>query len=825
MSIPSLFLSIIQGRTFKLGRWLEIEGLPFAIGDFSSDATFFAARATNDKLLGISHALAGPPKNIDQSMDTLDGGALTVGQMEFEIVDVPALNLSAVGAIDGSPMQWTGIGRFTNSVQLSADITAAVTTIPFLGSAASFSNGGYLFIGTEAIKIGTVGASSFTGCTRAQFRSKAQAFGAGLPITTRPVVMANRRCWFYNVAVQTSENFTTTGSSTNNQCLRFSGICRNLKYKDASFSTFVLPAQTTDQEYNRDCFRSFRAFKMIGMSIADKDGKNGSVQVLGWPGYSSGHQYLWNVPTGLFSGSELVLIRIDNEYFQAQQSGAANASALYLQARGLFGSLPAAHGEGSTVQEVIPVVAYSTVDAYYLTSKFKSTPTAAAPLSADHPLMLLLQLLLSTGAGTNTPGGGARNYDVLPVDWGMSIDYSRVDVAGIEAVALEEPQLRFGGIKEVPENFTNMMREILSFCGYYYYTGIQDVLRIRRLRPPYPDVSVRTITNIDRINKNPTGWDGNYGGAVRDLQFSFGFDIIDGKYKRITRFVTGADYYAKGLARQIKYETKLLYPGGSRINGEPPFAPFDVDQWLLTRRDFYRTRYGRPPPIIHERVNFGFMDVEIGDLMSVTHANLPATTLGTRGMVTEIGEVISKSIDDVTKTIAFTLLMTGYELGSYRFIAPSMEIQTVLSETLSGASYLMKANSFTEALGPHGTAQTDGQVENNRNPATLTSMFDEDSNTPLKFWTVDFSFSFTSTTGLNSYSYDPTTRTLTVDWTGIVPATLPVAGGFVTWNSYDTMVGRNTNDPDVQTALYAFGADANDKLGAGDAAGHIYFPI
>lgn len=823
MSFPATFLSLIQSNAFKLGRWIEIEGLPFAIGDFSADSSFYTSRAANQRFKGIAHSLKQAPRNIDQSIDTLDGGAQTVGQIEFEIIDVAALNLTAIQGIDGSPMQWTGSGRFTDSIKLGADLTAAATTIPFVGSAAGFSNGGYLFIGTEAILIGTVGGSSFTGCTRAQFRSTAQAFGAGLPITTRPTVMANRRCWYYNAAVTTSQALSSTGATAANQCLRFSGICRNLKYKDQSLDTFVLPAQTTDQEFNRDCFRVFREFKMLGMAIADKDGKNGSAGVIGWPGITSNHNLIWNVPTGLFGNSENVIVRIDDEYFQVQQTGSGNSNALFLSARGLFGSLPVRHAEGASVREVIPIVEYRTTSQYYLTSKFKSAPTAGAPLTADHPLMLILQLLLSTGAGTNTAGGATRNYDVLPVDWGMGIDYTRIDIAGIEAVAMEEPQLRWGGLVEDPQNFISLMRSILGFAGYYYYTGIQDLLRIRRLRPPLPDVAQRAILNSSRINKNPTGWDGNFSGAVRDIEFSFGWDVIEQKFKRIVRFVTGADYYAKGLARQIKYETKYLYPGGSSIKGEPPFAPFDVDQWLLTRRDFYRTRYGKPPPIIHERCDFGFMDVEIGDLVLVTHANLPSTTSGARGMNQEIGEIIGKSIDDVTKTISFTILMTGYQLGSYRFIAPSLEIQTVLSETASGGSYLMKANSFTESAGAHGTAQTDGWIENSA--VALTTMFDDESDTPIRFWTVDFGTSYGVPTDWNSYTYDPTTRILNVDWTGHVPGTFPIAGGFVTWDTYDGNGAQLAGDVLGKTALYAWAAKSNDKLGTNNDPGHLYFPI
>lgn len=764
--------------------------------------------------------LASIPRNLDQTVDTLEGGALTVGTTEFEIEDN-----------DGNPTIWTGVGYTSNQLSLNGAHSATTTTFNYFGDASAYNPGDYFYIGTETILIGGKGANTFTGCTRAQFRSTAQAFAAGYPLSLRPYTMANRRCWYNEVARDASTG-STMSTLDPDRCVRFAGTARAYRLKDGTYSTYLLTCESLDRELDRNCFRYFRSFKLSGSIISDDAGDNGNTQVYGWPGYTQGYDFLYNFNGTLFTTSgESFLLRIDNEIFAAKLYSVAGVSnpIIQLVARGLFGTQPVAHKEGALVQEIFPVVRKSTAaNATWdkATSKFSSVATTNSPLDADHPLLLILQMLLSTGAGTNTAGGATRNYDVLPVDYGMAVDYTRVDITGIEAAAMEEPTLRFSGLVEAPLNFCDFMRQVLKIAGYYYIITVGDKFTIRRLRPPKPDVSSRAITNSNRIRKFVTSWDANWTGAVRQLVFSIGWDIIAQKYKRVIIVnVNDGDIYSKGLARTLEFESKFLYPGGSGIPGELDAEAFDVDAWIVGRGDFYSTRYGRPPPIIRERVDYSYIDTEIGDMVAVTHSNLPDVALGAKGLTASLGEVVSKSIDEVSKTIEFSILLTGWMLGSYRFIAPCVDLAT----DINGLRFGITTNKFTEPLGPQGGAQNDDSIEKS-NAALVAAFFP---GIRVWVWTPDYKHRqlaqiMSDSTGEVTMLPSPTL--LKADWdveftTILGGDNVPQIGCHITHADYDTChtdaLSVGSEDPIV---TYAFGANANDKLGAALDTAHKYFP-
>lgn len=818
----------------KQGRWLEIEGLPFAFGTFQASSGFFSSRAAPNRFLGIAHSMKARPRSIEQKLDVLQGGAETSGQVEFEIVDVPASGLSAVGSVDGSPIQWTGIG-YSNGARLSAAITAAATTIPILGSTAGFTAGQYAYIGTEAILIGAVGASSLTGCTRARFKSVAKAFPIGMPVTNRPTIMANRRCWYYQVAVnhQAGETLTGQGASANNQLLRFAGVLRNLRLKDGEHGTFTFPARTIDQELDHEAFRTFRKFKIRGTSIMDGSGKKGFVTAPGLPGFnnSRANNSIYNVQaTDGFVDDEWALVKIGDEYFIGQfQSSIGGSFDFVISKRGVFNSPMTEHPENSWAQECVVLGKNSTQQDFFKCSKFTSAATVGSPLNADHPLLLLLQILLSTGDGTNYAGGSARNYDVLPAEWGMGVNYTRIDIQGIEAVAAEEPSLRWGGVVTAPVNFIAMMRQMLAFAGYYYFSDLQDLLKMKRCRPPLPDESAIAITDERRIRTHKTGWDGNWSGAVREVVFRYNFNIATGKFEETTVFITAADVYAKGLARSMKYESSLVYNGAPNVPGSPPLFPWDVNQWLLTRRDFYRLRYGRPPAIVTERVDVGLIRPTIGDIVSVLHDNLPNETTGARGM-NSIGEVIGREFDDATNTIVLRILMTGYQLGDYRFIAPTLQVKTSAGMDDSNFSGTYELNKFTATAGPTGLSQTDGLIEVNSYGASgvgQSLVFPSD--VRVRIWTSDFydyiEGVLTSMDGVGNFSITNLDGNSFQGLTGTdFGGTYALVGAFITFADFDDVWNTVLDEGATVSERYGFGADSNDQLGSGNFDPHIFFP-
>lgn len=840
MSVPANHISALAGTQANIGRWIEIEGLPYAFGSFTNTnpANFFSTRGVAQRPLGIKPYLTKVPRGIDQNIDTLKGGSQTTGAAEFEIAD-----------IDGSVAQLLGVGYQTGFTALSAEINGSVTTIPYPnGGGAAFSNGGYCYIGTETIKIGTVGATSFTGCTRGYFNSKPQAFGLGIPIGTRPYTMANRRCWYRQVAVagQGRQSLDVTGID-GDSCVRLSGLLDDMPSGDTPHK-WRLIVHTMDEELDRQIFRDLRSFPLQSIIMSDKpyddtsDEGPGQIQIAGYPWYnvnqfSVANDSHWAPPLTsdglpLFGAGEYFLLRIDDEIFQCL--GLASGRVQF-QARALLGTKPEKHTFGASAREVVSIIENAAVLGMEIASKFTAVPPVGR---ADHPLAILLQLLLSTGTGDNYPGSGT-NYDVLPEGWGLGVDYWRVDVSGIEAAIAEDPTIRFGGTIEEAVNYVRLSQEQLSFAGYYYYVAIGDLYRIKRLRPPEPDAQeadVRTIDDSVRIRKALPHFEPNWSGAVREVIYSYAWDMLRGKFKVADIFkLAGGELYSKGKARTLEYSSKLVYRGRSGIPGEPPFQRFDIQAWLTSRAEFFKVRYGRPPPVVHERVTYDFIDVEPGDLLFVTSDSLLSTSTGALGATDEVGEVIAVSIDDEAKNVNLTILMTGWQLGNYRYIGPSLKINAVNSVgggtgVGSESNVVVNQNDFTETTGADGFGQTDWILQTPKGEVSPFSAGLGVTHVDGRLWKADFSayqdvafaWDDKGSGSLLIYKADGTVWT----WD-------PAPDMYITHSVYANHRGVLTDDnnsifrtevTEIITDFSAFAAANDDKLNAGLDAGHVLFP-
>lgn len=699
MSINSTAQTALDGKSILVGSWLEIEGIPNAYGTFAH-ASFFSGRSSINQFDSIKSLLVSRPKTVDQSIDTLKGGNLSVGQCIFEILDHA-----------GEATGWTNLA--SPSRYLVGSVTASGTTFN-VNDATGLSVNQYLYIGSETVKITGIVGTALT-VTRGMYRSTAMAYPSVFPIGTSVYTMANRRVWYYQVfdsGSKTVGTWSLTGAGLDAiKVLRFSGVLRSCHVKDGEPYVYVLTADSVDREIDREVFRNLRTFRLDGTAIKDAENSGSQpCQVAGWPGFTPGYDRLFNFPASLFTLNENIILQIDDEIFAGTVTSLTPPE-LQLKARALYGSSASVHNEGAVVREIVPICAKSNqtntgqnVPWHELASKFNAIPLYPGDVGPDHPVILALTVLTSTGAGTNFDASG-RNCDRLPADWGLGISASRIDWYRCERAAREDPALRFGGFVTQPMNATDFLRQVLVFGGYYFHVATGDLFTIKRLRPPLPDETTKAITESVRIRNHQPAWDANWSGAVREVVFRYGWDLRTGKYKRIAVFkLNDADIFSKSVARTLTFESKFIYPGGSNIPGDITPRVFDVDAWLLHRRDYFLQRYAKPPPIIKERVDLSFIGVELGDLCTVTKDWIPNLS-GGRGASAMVGEVIGKTIDDESRTVELTLLMTGYQLGQYRYIAPSHTIQTIAD---LGGSFEIEDINITNSGYDAGTSGAGG---------------------------------------------------------------------------------------------------------------------
>lgn len=790
MTIPANFNAAIDSADVLTARWLEIEGVPACYGTLSKSSSWFSSRGAADRfeIIKPHFKTDSVPANFDGELDPLDGIAKIMGSIEFTIVD-----------IDDVVTTWLGNAKRSDWVYLAADISTSDATIGYTGAGSAFGSTGTLYIGTETITYTghNTGTKQFTGCTRAKYRSKAQAFGTGFPISPRPVALRGRRCWYYQVAIRRDGAY-----SDDDKVLRFAGTLEGLRMAsgDDGPGAYVLTIHSLEKMMSRKIFRNLRTIRDGDQGISDALGKEEGIRVYKAPGSTPGSYKLWSPDVGLVDDLSWICLLIDDEIVGFLRNG----NYFEISQRGMFNTPIEAHRKGWVGKEIAWICPYfaGTFSREHTFSKFTTTMAPAA----THPLMVLLQLMVGTGLGTNWSGAGT-NYDVLPKDWCLGIDHNRVDIAGFEKLALEHPDLRLDGVIEESPDFIEFAKQVLRPYGFYGTNTVGDLWSVRYMRPPTPDEISREVSNEHRINGYRPGWDANLSSVVREVVFKYGWDITKKDYAHIVvnRFRTANVFGPKDEeGRSIEYLMPLVYPEGGTIPGKPPASGSkNVELFLLDRGDFFESRFVRPQPVINERVDYSFLDCEVGDVVSMTQSYLPNVGTAERGLVDAIGQVIKKRIDDRAKVIDLTILDSGRNLGDYRFISPSLEVES----TPAADTIVYKANAFTEPI-INGLAQTDAQVRDTN--GTLVDAF------VAGLYCLHVSTNFATREVLRIQSINFGTRTIVFEDAPTIAAF--AAGQYILYSPYYV-----DNDAFGQKSTYAWMADDTLDLG-GVASAHRYYP-
>lgn len=791
--LPPRFYLALDKPLVSFRRWIEVAGMPYGYGNLTEDATFFARRAVTDQLLGIRPWMADVPTGLESDLDPLaDAVPSNIGQLQFDIVD-PTDELTA----------WTGVGRSTDWVRLNGGIAATDTTISFTGDSSGFPSSGVLYIGAETVQYTgiTLGLlDSFTGCTRGVYRSTPQAWGDGTPVGPRPYTLKGREVWYYNIA---GDKEATLWDE--DKALRLHGTFEGFQYNVGGEYSIIV--QSLEKSLNRSIFTNLITYtdsQQLGISAIPFGSDQPGIRFTTDPGGAFGSNILSGPDAqGLPDGYGFVA-RVDDElfYFIAY----IEPSILLMDQRGLFGTQVAAHRPGFNLKEVAWVAEPVTTSADIIVrenhdTKFNSTRTDASPLPANHPLMVLLQVLLSTGLGTNAVGG-RRNYDVLPVNWSLGIPVSRVDVDGIEAAALESPDLRVNGVWLDAVTFLDFAQQLLKPFGYYAFTLLGDRWTIRRFRPPLPDVTPTAIGNSNRISAQISTWDANLDGVVQEVVFQYDYDIVEDEYRSISvNELNETQLFSEGQGQRLEVDCPFLYSPNSSQVGKPRLSGQPSLEGILRERIEFYKRFTRPPAQIVVRTALSTIGIEPGDVVALSHSSLPNLRTAALGLSSSNCQVLKRAVDDQAKVIDFTLLNLDYQLGQYRYIAPSLRIDSTATTT----TFVYAANAFSLSLSM-GLAQDDNQLIDGNGAVSTPFRVGE----PILIWASDFSARVAATiTAVNL-----TTRTVTV---GSAPSTALAAGQIVTLAGYDTASSADQG-------LYVFLADSSGTLGTANDAADTYFP-
>lgn len=298
--------------------------------------------------------------------------------------------------------------------------------------------------------------------------------------------------------------------------------------------------------------------------------------------------------------------------------------------------------------------------------------TAAAAHSIDtqldnlvvlqgNPLTLALQILTSTGAGTNGP------YDVLPACAGLAIPQANIDVAKFEAERnrwITGVNFRFEEF-EKQEGKKFLEEQLYTFCNAYPPTDNLGRISIKIYQPPLPSTIAAGITDDDLVG--PPRYQGN----VLERYF---FNEVDVQYDydfRTGEFLSRAlyeDSTSQTTFGQVRTKAVLSRGFRTAVTGAPR-----INNWA-TR---ILKRFGVPSPVLKVKALFNKRLLEPGDIVPLSSAFVPDLSRGIRGIENQLMEVVQVDLNFQESVEEFTLLNTGYSYGrKYAAISPSAKAPT-----------------------------------------------------------------------------------------------------------------------------------------------------
>lgn len=301
--------------------------------------------------------------------------------------------------------------------------------------------------------------------------------------------------------------------------------------------------------------------------------------------------------------------------------------------RGLLGSVAAAHTSGTDCANLI-----------YL---------------AGNPLTLALQILLSTGAGTNGP------YDVLPACAGLAIDQQYVNVAKFE----NQRDTWIGAWNFTFEESASVVgrtflsEQIFTFVNTYPVVDAEGRISCKVYSPPLPNQIAQPLT--DSIMLGPPTFQGNILARYffNEIDISYDWDFIQGIF--VSRELR-EDATSQALFGQTK--TRTFQSRGIRVGALP--GQFTINQLdsFITR---FLKRFSIPSPILKAGAFYSTRLLEAGDIVPVTTAFTPNLATGKLGMNNVLMEIIQIDPDFLGANQSYTLLNTGYSYGKkYAAISP-----------------------------------------------------------------------------------------------------------------------------------------------------------
>jgi hypothetical protein len=292
-----------------------------------------------------------------------------------------------------------------------------------------------------------------------------------------------------------------------------------------------------------------------------------------------------------------------------------------------------------------------------------TAPTGFAPSSlplSSNLLTLLLQITLTTSHGNNS------SYDLGIDGLGIGLPQSYVDVSGIEALRdrlggelLEQPRL-FVGLKNEPERFIEYFKPRLIAYGLALVSKANK-LSLALLKDSGARNLPTLVEGVDLLGPSPVG---DYEPPIQARRLDMGFDRVECEFGLLPGRGTIKDTFIDRRA----IDAHPYGGGGStavNLEGVTDRATAQALCIDLIQRFHFEI------PEVRVRALRSRADLEIGDLVAVTHSKIYKGTGGELGVSGAVMLITERALNLSDNTIEFVLYHVGALYDRVGDIAPA----------------------------------------------------------------------------------------------------------------------------------------------------------
>jgi hypothetical protein len=297
----------------------------------------------------------------------------------------------------------------------------------------------------------------------------------------------------------------------------------------------------------------------------------------------------------------------------------------------------------------------------------------------NNPLLVILQLLTSTG----TQAANGR-YDTLPEGWGLGIDEDLIDISGIEDLMntiFSQSEIAF--CLHEPTSFKEWAEEsMFRYLQVFPFETVDGKISLSYL---WTDAEARadddgsyTEIDTDVINGRALPAWNSGSPPITSIKVQYNKLPLDDEYLSTLKinFERGKRLYKKfGRVIELKADTLYMKDGDLiRLSPNNPELPDMISRLI---NPMYGRHANYPAPIIELDVSYENMTIDIGDIVKVTHSELPNLKTGGRSFSGEYFQCIGSTPQPMSGLVKLVLWQIGVHDRKYGKISPSAMIDSV----------------------------------------------------------------------------------------------------------------------------------------------------